>query len=459
MRHHLGLSVIPLLGSLLLLGCPVHYSWESFTDASQPTRTDATVAEEVSSDAMVNVPAPEPEELWSRALETGMSAAVLAQHALSAQDWELVASRWERAMATLDAIPETAANYATAQAKIEEYRQNHQVAQRHQQRLGSPLASPNPAVATSPSPPAATAPRTATPPPPGPAVATPGIAPPLATSVPTAATPSAPAVATLCQGIQANPAQGALVFSRPQFYRSPHNPFSFGDGRIGGGGGEDYLIGCLTNNGRQPIHQVEIAYTTQRGGGRGFSSGSLKFAGDRIPPGATVPVRSPFSMNEDVATLVITKLVSYDDRYDTLDVVEPQQSVAYTPSPPVAAPTAHLCQTVQPTATHAPFAVSQVQFYQPPLDPYAFEADPRLYLVGCLTNQSNQPLQNLRMGYVTSEGTMGGATIRIPEPSIAPGQTVPFRKYGDLRATVTQVQIADIQSNQGSVPLNLTVTR
>lgn len=71
---------------------------------------------------------PQP-ETFSQALDRGMGAAVIAQSASSNEDWNLVASEWQKAIALLKAVPKSNPNYAMAQKKSVEYQRNLVIAQ------------------------------------------------------------------------------------------------------------------------------------------------------------------------------------------------------------------------------------------------------------------------------------------------------------------------------------------
>ncbi|MBD2110698.1 MULTISPECIES: hypothetical protein [Cyanophyceae] len=81
-------------------------------------------------------PAPEPEltlnspsvSPWQLGTDLGWQAAVAAQTAQTQADWQRVSDLWNQAIAALETVPATDANYAQAQAKAEEYRGNRAIA-------------------------------------------------------------------------------------------------------------------------------------------------------------------------------------------------------------------------------------------------------------------------------------------------------------------------------------------
>jgi hypothetical protein len=448
------LSAPLLLSIVLLAGCPLPTLEMNQAETGELAGGELSPLEDgvLAATATPVSQAVSADELWHDALKTGMSAALLAQKAISAQDWELVATRWGRAIDSLQTIPDQASNYSEAQAKIEEYRQNQEIAQQRQQRLTPALANSNPPP-TTPSQPAANPAARQAPP-----VAAASTAAPASTGNPAPA--AAPTVAsTLCQGVTANRSGPSLALSRIQFQRPPQNPFSFGGSGFDRDRDEDYMIGCLTNNSRQAISSVQISFTSKLGGGSGFSMGSVDFPGSVIPPGGTVPFRAGSSINPQTTEIVVTQLAGLDSAYDPIAMVEPQLKLAYTPSPVTPALTNQFCNAVRPTQTNQIFEVSQLQFFQPPYDPYDFEETPQIYLVGCITNHSNQPLSNLGLAYSRGENHGGGATVQIPGNAVAPGQTVAFRKFGDIDANQTSITVISLGSNLGTIDLNVTVNR
>ncbi|MEA5450480.1 hypothetical protein VB780_18005 [Leptolyngbya sp. CCNP1308] len=80
---------------------------------------------------------------WQQGTDLGWQAAVEAQTAQTQADWQRVSDLWEQAIAALETVPATDANFAQAKAKAEEYRGNRAIAG---DRLGK--ASPVPSAAT-----------------------------------------------------------------------------------------------------------------------------------------------------------------------------------------------------------------------------------------------------------------------------------------------------------------------
>lgn len=96
--------------------------------------------------ATASDPDPDPEQTlnqpsispWQQGTDLGWQAAVEAQTAQTQADWQRVSDLWGQAIAALESLPETDANYAQAQAKAGEYRGNRAIA-------GDRLAKASPA--------------------------------------------------------------------------------------------------------------------------------------------------------------------------------------------------------------------------------------------------------------------------------------------------------------------------
>ena len=75
---------------------------------------------------------------FDQGIDLASSAFILGQSAQSSDDWGLVVSRWDRAIAKLRAVPDLSPNYATAQAKIPEYQRNLDHARARLEHLNNP---------------------------------------------------------------------------------------------------------------------------------------------------------------------------------------------------------------------------------------------------------------------------------------------------------------------------------
>src|SRR4028118_1850030 len=131
---------------LLALTTSCASSEQSQTTPSTPTSPKLTtpasppVASKASSPKLSPTPKP---ERFQEALDSAMGAATIAQSAESKDDWNLVASRWQSAIALLKTVPKSSLNYTKAQKKIPEYQRNLAYAQ---QQVKNPSTSKQAAV-------------------------------------------------------------------------------------------------------------------------------------------------------------------------------------------------------------------------------------------------------------------------------------------------------------------------
>jgi hypothetical protein len=130
---------------------------EPYRDTSvSPTPPQLTVPRPsaVASKAAPPTPSPTTQpERFQDGLDAGMSAATITQSAQSKDDWNLVISRWQSAIALLKTIPKSSPNYAKAQQKIAEYQRNLAYAQKQSNipPQAKTVVNPNPPVAQTPS--------------------------------------------------------------------------------------------------------------------------------------------------------------------------------------------------------------------------------------------------------------------------------------------------------------------
>jgi outer membrane protein OmpA-like peptidoglycan-associated protein len=68
---------------------------------------------------------------FAAAINTAMNAAVLTQTAKTQAEWQQVANQWQGAIELMQAVPDSSANYKTAQTKISEYQKNLAYAQKN----------------------------------------------------------------------------------------------------------------------------------------------------------------------------------------------------------------------------------------------------------------------------------------------------------------------------------------
>ncbi len=62
--------------------------------------------------------------VFNDATDAAASAATITQSAESKDDWNLVVSRWQKAIQLMKTVPSNSKNYATAQKKLVEYQRN-----------------------------------------------------------------------------------------------------------------------------------------------------------------------------------------------------------------------------------------------------------------------------------------------------------------------------------------------
>jgi len=88
-----------------------------------PSAVEKSEEPESSNTASSTTPDDSP-KFWTEALEYGSKAAQMAQSAQSNDDWQLVVTRWDRAITLLGKIPQEHTDFQKAQEKISEYRAN-----------------------------------------------------------------------------------------------------------------------------------------------------------------------------------------------------------------------------------------------------------------------------------------------------------------------------------------------
>ncbi|NJO79960.1 MAG: hypothetical protein HC827_16550 [Cyanobacteria bacterium RM1_2_2] len=220
----------------------------------------------------------------ARAIEQASDAVALTQAAQSADDWGLVASKWQQAMNLLKAIPNTSPDYATAQQKLTEYGANVAAA-RQKANLpivaAAPLGAANVAQANSPTSP----------------------------TVSSAGSPNA-AMGVVCSSIAAAPNSQPVELSSVQFDPTV-DPAEASP-----------IVGCITNHTEQSIASVNVVYnssssaTNSSSGSNSGSdnaaeatteaTGNLNFG--QLDPKQTVPFKSAFTVTPQVTKLNIAAI-------------------------------------------------------------------------------------------------------------------------------------------------------
>ncbi|MBD1868560.1 hypothetical protein H6F95_14850 [Cyanobacteria bacterium FACHB-471] len=177
-------------------------------------------------------------------------AETLAETARSADDWGLVVSQWEQAIALLQAVPADSPDYATARNRLPAYQQSLAAAQ--QQAANLP-ANTN-------------------------------------ASAPTSSITVSNQVT--CREVESTPESDPVQLTNVQF-----------DPEASENGG-NFVVGCVTNHSDQTVSDVSVSY---RGGSAEnpnlFQGGYSSLGVAALEPGETVPFRSSFTINPDVTTV------------------------------------------------------------------------------------------------------------------------------------------------------------
>ncbi|MEO0407678.1 MAG: retropepsin-like aspartic protease [Cyanobacteria bacterium P01_A01_bin.135] len=134
-----------LIAAALLMGCATDPSPQAVVPAAPPAEPARPPAETASPTSPAT-PAPSP---YPAAIDRASAAYTLSQSARSNDDWQLVASRWQQAIALLESVPESDPNYADATAKLADYRQSLADAQA-QANVPIPEVTPGRVVRVSP---------------------------------------------------------------------------------------------------------------------------------------------------------------------------------------------------------------------------------------------------------------------------------------------------------------------
>ena len=70
-------------------------------------------------------------DTFREAVSKAINAANLTQSAKSQDEWKIVVSQWETAIALLKSVPSSSPNYVVAQQKIREYQRNLNYAEKN----------------------------------------------------------------------------------------------------------------------------------------------------------------------------------------------------------------------------------------------------------------------------------------------------------------------------------------
>lgn len=281
------ITVLMALCALIagLLGFSIFWSRVAPTDPPSPSEppSDPTIPtpEPISPSSanpavpQAKTPNPEgtensPENTLTVAIDRASSAVSLSQAAQSADDWNLVVSKWQQAIELLQSVPNSSPDYTAAQQKLTTYQANLVTAQQKAQQpilAAVPLGEANIKTAAS---------------------ATSPIASPVGTN-PTGSN-------LICEPVTTNPSAQPIELSRVQFDpvadQSQASP----------------IVGCITNHTEQPIAAVNVVYKGNAATANAASetTGKLSFA--QLDPRKTVPFKSEFTVVPEVKDLTIASI-------------------------------------------------------------------------------------------------------------------------------------------------------
>lgn len=131
-------AIFLLSGSLALVSVAcsqVNYLWrsdqppESVATSSRASNVANTPANSKPKATPTSSPPLAAQDAYERALDAAYSAASLSQSAESADDWQLVISRWQEAIKLLRIVPSSSTYHTIAQSKIAQYQRNISIAQ------------------------------------------------------------------------------------------------------------------------------------------------------------------------------------------------------------------------------------------------------------------------------------------------------------------------------------------
>jgi hypothetical protein len=244
-----------------------------------------------------------------------------------------------------------------------------------------------------------------------------------------------------CQNVTISDTPG-LALNQVRFHWLPVDPYDFGDRP------EATLVGCLTNHSDLTIDHLRAGYKyISAEWGYGVGGGDVKFLGDAIAPGKTVPVVLPITADSTMSGLELNLTANET----TLKMTQQFNVLPLPPAPAVPDPQANCA------AVPAPDTLHQMQLHRPPADDFSFVQEDRLHLVGCLTNHSGETITqgsiDFRSG--TDQGHPGFATLEIAQNEVLPGQTVAFRLFGGLERD--RIYLHSLETNLGIEEIGITV--
>lgn len=258
-----------LVGLCILIGGLLGFSlfWSRVSPPSSPPPTGEPPAEppapapSPASPTSANPVAPVSEgakqDTLTLAIDRASDAVTLSQAAQSVDDWGLVASKWQQAIALLQSVPSSSADYAAAQQKLANYQANLATAQ---QKANQPIVA----------------------------------AVPLGQANIKALTPAAAAIS--CSPVASTPDAQPVELSSVQFDPAVDQAEA------------SPIVGCITNHTEQPIAAINVAYKggTPEADAAPEATGKLNFA--QLNPKQTVPFKSEFTLLPAIKDVTIASI-------------------------------------------------------------------------------------------------------------------------------------------------------
>lgn len=100
---------------------PATVASSAATQPAKPASTAKSKALTASKKTPVNQPIKTGPDTYNQAVDTALGAIAISESAKSRDDWQLVASRWQEAVALMKAVPTSSRNHAIAQKKLLQY--------------------------------------------------------------------------------------------------------------------------------------------------------------------------------------------------------------------------------------------------------------------------------------------------------------------------------------------------
>ncbi|MEM8637950.1 MAG: hypothetical protein AAGG51_03900 [Cyanobacteria bacterium P01_G01_bin.54] len=282
---------------------------------------------------------------------------------------------------------------------------------------------------------------------------------------------------SLCEGVTKADTSNPITLTRLQFYRSFEDSFDF-EAFFLGEKKSDYLIGCLTNQTQEDIGVVRlgieyveeesigdapiqfpgtVAQPGQQEGGIGTAP--ALFPGTVVKPDQTVPFRYGLDIAPEITEIRISNVllfgsdVAQDDEIEVIADFDPQIIVPHRPEQTqILSIPNQSCEGIEPFQPNQPVEIQALQIYPFDQDPFAFEPSLRddAALIGCLTNHTDQPLNDVHLVSVDDEGLAGAKLMYFAEESIQPQQTVAVVNSGLLTDTkFLHIQTISYTNDQG----------